>query len=105
MDADTLQFLSELEREHTVSPNDQQVPPGERPCPICGEKMQVEIEQGIHIDSCSQHGVWLDRGEFPSIILRIRSGERLDKMRLIRDAKREGKLSGAALGVWSLLFD
>ena len=107
MDDDTLQFLADLEREQSFPSNDHLIPPGERPCPICAKKMQVEIEQGIPIDACPEHGVWLDRGELPSIISKIRRGERVNRIQLIREAKakREGKKSGIILGVWSLLLD
>lgn len=105
MDDYTMQFLAELEREAVSSPNDTQVAPGQRPCPICGENMQVEVEQSVHIDCCPQHGIWLDRGELHSIINRVRSGERIDRHRLIRNARRDGKKSGALFGVWSLMFE
>lgn len=103
-----MQFLSNLEEEEEtqhVSPNDRLVPPGQRPCPICGKKMYVEEQQGIKIDACDDHGIWLDRGELRTMISRIRSGERIDRQRLIRQARTDGKKSGILFGVWSLFFD
>jgi Zn-finger nucleic acid-binding protein len=106
MDQETLDFLAELERsDQNRQPNEDVVPTGQRECPICKKKVLVEVESGISIDICQEHGVWLDRGELPGIISRIRSGERVDRIQAIRRAKREGKMSGTIFGVWSLLFD
>ena len=106
MDRDTLDFLSDLEREQEkLSSNDAIVPSGERECPICKRVMRVEMESGIHVDVCNDHGIWLDRGELPSILSSIRSGQRINRAQAIRKAKRDGKLSGAMFGVWSLMFD
>ena len=47
MDRDTMEFLAQLEREQEALPsNDAIVPSGERECPICKERMRVEIEYG-----------------------------------------------------------
>ena len=107
MDQDTFDFLAELEQEETEvgTSNDTLVPPGDRPCPICSEKMIVEIEYGVHIDVCPRHGIWLDRGELRSMASMIRSGERIDRRRAIKQARRDGKLSGTVFGAWSLMFD
>ena len=106
MDHETLDFLAELEREVEKLPsNDSIVASGERECPICKKKMRVELECGVRVDVCDDHGLWLDRGELPSIVSRIRSGERVNRYAAIRKAKRDGKISGTLFGVWSLLFD
>ncbi len=37
-------------------------------CPICQQPMQKQdIPQGVEIDFCDAHGVWLDAGEFELI--------------------------------------
>ena len=37
-------------------------------CPICKEPMQKrKIPQGLVIDFCAEHGVWLDVGELEAI--------------------------------------
>ncbi|GAG20482.1 unnamed protein product [marine sediment metagenome] len=105
MDDEVLQFLADIENDQSFSENEQVVPHGERPCPICGEMMQVEVEHGVNIDACDQHGIWLDRDELPAIISKIRSGARLKRQRLVRQARTDGKKSGVIFGVWSLLFD
>lgn len=103
---DTLEFLAELEKgELHSSNNDELVPPGERLCPICSEAMIVEVEYGVHVDVCPQHGIWLDRGELLSMASFIRSGERIDRVRAVKNARRQGKLSGTVFGAWSLMFD
>lgn len=88
-----------------VSDNEAMVPTGQRPCPICGNVMLAETHEGVVIDVCEQHGVWLDRGELPHIAARIRSGQFADRQAALRRARRDGKLSGALLGVWALLWD
>ena len=32
-------------------------------CPICNKQMKEEKKDGVTIDICSEHGVWLDKGE------------------------------------------
>ncbi|MEZ4390368.1 MAG: zf-TFIIB domain-containing protein [Polyangiales bacterium] len=40
-------------------------------CPVCGQSMQKQnIPQGIELDLCNEHGVWLDRGELEAMLLR-----------------------------------
>lgn len=107
MDA-TQAFLAELERSEegrTSKKNESLVPAGERPCPICGNKMDVEMMSGAEIDVCPDHGVWLDRGELPKILRRSSSIARPSQVEAIRKARRDGKTSGIIFGVWSLLFD
>lgn len=44
---------------------------GQRPCPVCGEAMAVLVypQSDVKIDVCvTDHGVWLDAGEFKKII-------------------------------------
>ena len=78
-----------------TSSNEGLVPPGQRPCPICGKHMQVE----------SMHGVQLDTGELVTVVGRVRAKAGAAKVEAIRRARRDGKVSGALLGVWSLLLD
>ena len=107
MDQDTLSFLEELENEQAqfVEANEELVQTGKRKCPICSEQMHVEVQHGVRIDACEQHGIWLDRGELSNIVSRIRSGQRINRQAAVRKAKRDGKISGAYFGVWSLMFD
>lgn len=107
MDEDTLEFLSQLEHEHfpSAETNQKLVPAGERRCPICQQQMIVDAEYGFAIDVCPEHGIWLDRGELPAIVARIRSGERINRETALRHARRDGKTAGMLFGTWSLLFD
>ena len=107
MDTEALQFLADLEAEEVaqISINEVLVPQGERRCPLCQQKMQVEVEEGVSVDVCQQHGVWLDRGELGNMIARIRSGEIGNRRMAVRKARKEGKLSGIMFGTWSLMFD
>lgn len=105
-DHETREFLRELEKEDLQEEdNEALVPAGQRPCPICKEIMQVETEHGIEVDVCPSHGVWLDRRELRRIASRVLSGEKLSRIAAIDRAKRQGKLSGAVFGLWSLWVD
>jgi len=99
-----MEFLAELEQDDHRSNNDELVPPGQRECPICKTKMSVDREYGVAIDVCVVHGIWLDRGELAAVILRVKSGERIERRKAVRNAKRQGKYAGMHLGMWSLLF-
>ncbi|MFN9276340.1 MAG: zf-TFIIB domain-containing protein [Planctomycetota bacterium] len=44
------------------------VPEGQRPCPICGARMQSVRRAGEVIDVCGDHGVWLDRWELERVV-------------------------------------
>ncbi len=51
--------------------------PGYLPCSCCGKLMVRENFKsisGIHIDRCSNHGIWLDSGELDAIQSFIASG-------------------------------
>lgn len=62
--------LAELAASASDHNNDQLVPSGERPCPICGIHMDTLDQYHITIDVCADHGVWLDQGEFANILER-----------------------------------
>ncbi|MHC4225572.1 MAG: TFIIB-type zinc ribbon-containing protein [Planctomycetota bacterium] len=78
---------------------------GERPCPVCGERMTVEVKYDVHLDVCADHGIWLDKGELPAITMAVRDKGRRRRRQQVRDAKRSGKMQGAFFGFWSLLMD
>ena len=106
MNDDTLDFLADLEQDfETMTSNDHLVPSGERKCPICEEQMGVEVEYGVQVDVCEEHGIWLDRSELRAIAKWIRSGERMSRINAVKKARRDGKLSGTMFGAWSLMFD
>ena len=113
MNDDTLAFLSELEQREQLasSQNESLVPAGRRCCPICGKAMGTETYpcgdsfNGVQIDVCEEHGVWLDRGELPKIIAGTKSVARRARVEAVRKAKREGKTAGYILGAWSFLLD
>ncbi len=40
-------------------------------CPVCGQTMQKHsIPQGLEVDHCPSHGVWLDLGELEALVQR-----------------------------------
>ena len=107
MDAEALEFLAQLEEAESGrnSTNEALVPSGERECPICKKKMEVEIQEGISIDTCAEHGIWLDRGELGNMLAQVRAGSFSNRREALRRAKRDGKVSGMMLGAWSLMYD
>ena len=86
-------------------PDDSREMRRDKPCPICGKHMAVEDFNGVTIDACQNHGVWLDRGELPAIASRVGSRQRIRAVDAIRKARLDGKISGAMLGAWSLMLD
>ena len=105
MNEDALEFLAELEEQALRSKNDEIVPPGERACPICQNHMSVEVDYGVRIDICREHGIWLDRGELPEIIATIRSREKAGRANAILEAKKAGNHVGTQLGILALLLN
>jgi len=102
---DLAEALDDLSGRVIHSDNEQVVPSGQRPCPICGKTMHVENAFGVKMDVCQQHGVWLDLGEMQAVLSRVRSGERIGRRAAIREARRRGKVSGTLFGAWSLLLE
>ena len=96
--------LGDLTRVDTTE-NDRAVPPGQRPCPICGEAMRFESQGPVHIDVCDHHGMWLDHGELPALLSHARGQSTRSVNRRVARARRDGKVTGVLLGAWSLLLD
>ena len=84
--------------------NEQLVPSGQRRCPICGNVMAVETNDGISIDVCAAHGVWLDNGELPRLLQAAKGEVQAKVMSAISRARADGHISYGLLGVWSMLL-
>jgi Zn-finger nucleic acid-binding protein len=84
--------------------NEGLVPSGRRPCPICDNPMRVETCNGISLDVCPAHGVWLDNGELPALLAAARAKGGRPNLEALKRARQEGKISGALLGVWSMIL-
>lgn len=93
------------DRKAPAHPNTQTVPEGGRPCPICGATMIVERKEGVQIDVCEAHGIWLDKGELPQLVFRVTGLSRIRQRQALDNARRRRKVQGALLGFWSLLLD
>ena len=78
---------------------------GDRPCPVCGQRMRLETKRPVTVDVCPEHGIWLDRGELDTILGQMRIRQRRRHRGAVQRARRDGKVSGAFFGWWSLLFD
>jgi len=68
-----------------------------RPCPACGTLVHRHLQGGcsaVITDSCRDHGVWLDVGEFRQLMEWQRAGGSLldGKHRAQRDAERGQRL-------------
>lgn len=56
------------------------IPEEPRACPECGQqmvKMNYAYQSGVIIDSCSEHGMWLDGSELDRIQAWVEAGEQL----------------------------
>lgn len=102
--ADALDDLS-IDVQAFARHNESLVPTGQRPCPICGEKMSTESRGPATVDVCAQHGMWLDNGELHSILDAARARTAKQYRSKIDRAERDGRVSGALLGVWALALD
>lgn len=49
--------------------------PGERPCPVCGEAMLVEVFEAVTVDHCKAHGVWFDEDELQATLQHAIEGD------------------------------
>lgn len=67
-------------------------------CPVCGTAMQKRIvRDGIEIDFCDWHGVWLDAGELERL-LAVREGAQEAGQPGIGKAVAQGLAGAAAMG-------
>ncbi|MEN8149278.1 MAG: zf-TFIIB domain-containing protein [Planctomycetota bacterium] len=78
---------------------------GDRPCPVCGNRMHIERKDQVSIDVCAEHGIWLDSGELGKIVSATRRSGRRKQRTAMKEARRKGKIQGSLWGFWSLLWD
>lgn len=67
------QLLNQL----AESPRADSAPLRYRPCPSCGELMNRNLHgkrSGVVVDSCREHGIWLDAGELRQLLEWARAG-------------------------------
>jgi Zn-finger nucleic acid-binding protein len=85
-------------------PNAALVPEGERRCVICGSRMTRQFQEGVAVDVCEEHGIWLDKNQLPRIISRIRERghevRRAAMQRTYEEGKKEGREEAAWWGFW-----
>ena len=58
------------------------------PCPSCSRPMEMQTQEGVSIEVCLVHGIWLDAGELEEIIGKITARHALHADRLVEKAKR-----------------
>jgi Zn-finger nucleic acid-binding protein len=88
-----------------MHPNAEIIPEGERRCPICEKTMTAEMEYGIQIDVCEEHGFWLDKGELGKLKGELLSHTSSSMDYLADEAKREERKKGIIFGWLSLSMD
>ncbi len=44
-------------------------------CPVCGGTMKKRAVEGVEIDYCDWHGVWLDAGELERLMVATGAGQ------------------------------
>lgn len=76
-----------------------------RSCPVCSKEMRQDQKESVTIDVCEEHGIWLDKGELPTIISKIRLRQFRINRATTDKARKEGKMSGAMWGWWSLFME
>jgi Zn-finger nucleic acid-binding protein len=81
-------------------PNASIVPEGKRRCVICGEFMVQQVQEGLTLDVCDLHGIWLDKDELPRIIERIRMHGHDVRRRAMARTYEEGLRGGVNEGAW-----
>jgi len=92
--------MDSAEHQNVPEPNAAMVPEGERRCVICGSRMTRQLREGVAVDVCDEHGIWLDKNELPRIIERIRErGHEVRKAAMSRTYE-EGREQGIWWGFW-----
>jgi hypothetical protein len=67
-------------------------------CPVCGSAMHKRlVRDGIEIDFCDWHGVWLDAGELERL-LALQGGEQSARQPGIGKAVAQGFAGAAVMG-------
>ena len=80
------------------SPNDQLVPSGQRACPICQQPMISSVKQGVAIDCCEEHGLWLDEGKLEAILDRIEKRSQLSRELAVQNTVRNERKKRGPFG-------
>lgn len=99
---DPSEFLASLAALGTAHENDSIVPPGQRPCPICGVLMQARSRESIAIDVCPDHGIWLDSGKIESLTENISVSAKLKQRRDLEKVRNREKVKG--MFGWATFF-
>lgn len=102
---DASRFFASLAARSSGHENDKLVPPGQRPCPICGLTMQPQSRQSISVDVCPDHGVWLDNGKVEAITEAVSVSRSLKTRRDVERLCTRAKLKGTLFGWLSFFLD
>ena len=75
-----------------------------RTCPECGDPLQDAARDGVPVDECPSHGIWLDQGELDEVLRRRTANVRVGQQRARRNACRrafeQGRSGGASAVFW-----
>lgn len=75
-----------------------------RPCPVCGSIMNMTQVEGVTVDTCEEHGIWLDRGELELIALKHKAKGLKNRMRRQKELRNDGPEDVSLLWVLGQLF-
>lgn len=68
-------------------------------CPICASPMQKRVvNNGIEIDYCDWHGVWLDAGELERLFAAYNGGQRATPSHGVGKGVMQGLAGAAVMG-------
>ncbi len=81
----------EAEHPYTDRKNRDLVAEGERPCPICGERMSTDRSFEIALDVCDAHGVWFDRDEIQFLLKNPPGSDFRKRIKRIREVTESEK--------------
>jgi Zn-finger nucleic acid-binding protein len=76
---------------------------GRRSCPVCDAAMKAEAVDDVVVDTCEQHGVWLDAGELQQMIDRVRAHVRNRVASAAAAARRQGVVEANIFGLFAYL--
>jgi Zn-finger nucleic acid-binding protein len=65
--------------------------------------MNVSAKEGVVLDVCEEHGIWLDAGEMEEIQLKVALRKHKTQRSAVKRARKDGKLDGIMFGWFSLM--
>lgn len=73
-------------------------------CPACSKPLATESVQGVLVEACEEHGLWLSHGDLDRIRRKDLFSRQHRRHAALERAKRKGRLEGWLFGWWSPFF-